>query len=315
MSAQLDFIAFAPGRSGTTAFAHAFNAHPNVFCAFEFFPPKADHSTFRMPEDMLRYHLVERPIRARSVEALRQKLSRGQVNRYGNKMPNYYFRLDRLRQALPNLKLFYIYRSPTEFVHSWDRRAQREDDKWHEGRVGIFGTIEQIFCLKRLACLPRDVTMVSYRSLFFDDPLLMARVIEKLGVDAAAFDQNKFEANVFQQHKAKPPVRSDFYQEFFSEFRFDLIDAYFEANPLSQSSDTEFIKLVNEQFERLPRPVRFAEFLQKEDPAAEEYAGTWRRQLRGIMDNREHPAAEWLLSYATRATKHLGEPVSASTVK
>jgi Sulfotransferase family len=315
MSAQLDFIAFAPGRSGTTAFAHGFNAHPNVFCALEFFRPKADHSTFSMPEDMLRYHLVERPVRVQSIEVLRQKLSSGEVNCYGNKMPNYYFRLEHLRQNLPNLKLFYIYRSPLEFVHSWDRRAKRENDKWHEGRVGIFGTIEQVFCLKRLASSPYDVTMVSYRSLFFDDPLLMAQVTERLGVDAAAFDQNKFEEKVFQRHKAKPPVRGDYYQEFFSEFRFDLIDAYFEANPLSQSSNAEFIKLVNEQFENLPRPARFAEFLRKIDPAAEDFAGTWRRQLRGIMDNREHPAAEWVLSYVNRATKHLGEPVSAGAAK
>ncbi len=239
------------------------------------------------------------------MEVLREKLSRSEVDVFGNKMPNYYFHLQRLRRELPNLKLFYIYRSPLEFVHSWDRRAQREGDKWPEGRLGIFGTIEQIFCLKRLASLPFDVTMVSYRSLFFDDPHLMRQVVGRLGVDPAGFNQTRFEESVFQTYKPKPPVRGDFYNEFFGEFRFDLIDAYFAANPLSQSNNTEFAERVNEQFVNLPKPARFANFLQKVDPAAQEFAKSWQRQLRGIVDNREHPAAEWLLTYAARASQRL----------
>jgi hypothetical protein len=305
MTSQLDFIVFGPGRSGTTAFARAFNAHPQIFCAIEFLPPKADHSEFRMPEDLLRLHLADTPVKAKSMQILREKLLRGDVSAFGNKMPNYYFQLERLRRELPNLKLFYIYRSPLEFVHSWDRRAEKEGDRWPAGRLGIFGIIEQIFCLKRMASLPFDVSMVSYRSLFFDDSHLMRSIVERLGVNADGFDQQNFEKAIFQKYKPKPPGREEFYGELFEEFRFDRIDAYFEANPLSQSSSEKFAECVSKQFDNVPPPSKFAKFLQKVDPAAPEFSVPWRRQLRMNLDNRESPASQWLLKYVKRANKHL----------
>ena len=316
MASQLDFIVFGPGRSGTTAFAHAFRCHPRVFCATEFFKLNADHSTFRLPADMLRLQLSDRMHRRQSIEVLKEKLLRGDVDFYGNKMPNYYLQLDRLRQELPDLKLFYIYRSPPDFVSSWDRRADRENDKWHEGRLGVFGAIEQVFCLKRLASSSFDVTMVSYESLFFDEPLLMAQVIDRLGANATEFGQAQFEQQIFQKRKTRPEVvKRDIYEEFFSELRFDLVDSYFEANPLARSSDPEFKRIVNDQFARLPAPTRFAEFLRKLGSTVEDFAVTWRRQLRIHVDNREHPAAEWLLRYVAQASKDLVEAGSADNIK
>src|SRR5687768_6285885 len=104
--ALLDFVIFGPGRSGTTALAWAFNAHPEVFCAIEFLRVKGDHSKLNMPEDMLRLHLKDRPIKRQSIATLQAKLTRGAVHFFGNKMPNYYFRLEQLHRQLPNLKLF-----------------------------------------------------------------------------------------------------------------------------------------------------------------------------------------------------------------
>jgi hypothetical protein len=308
MTTQLDFIVFGPGRSGTSVFGGSFNLHPKVFCAIEFLPVKADHSIFRMPDDMLRLHLGVMPHRTKSIEVLKEKLSHGEVDLYGNKMPNYYLKLDRLLEQLPNLKMFYIYRSPLEFVHSWDRRAGAENDKWHEGRVGIFGTLEQIFCLKRLAALSADVTMVSYRSLFFDDPHLMARVVGRLGVDPVEFDQAWFEKTTFGKKEPKS-VEHEFYDKFFQQFRFDLVDAYFDANPLSRNTDSAFIDVVNEQFADLPSPKRFARFLQEMDPTVQEFAQTWRRQLRNQLDNHENPACDWLLKYSAQANRQIASAV------
>lgn len=302
---QLDFIVFGPGRSGTSVFAGSFNLHPKVFCAIEFLPVKMDHSIFRMPEDMLKLHLGILPHRTKSIDTLKEKLSAGGgVQFYGNKMPNYYFKLDRLLEQLPKLKLFYIYRSPLEFVHSWDRRAQTETDRWHEGRVGIFGTLEQIFCLKRLAALPAEVTMVSYKSLFFSDRYLMGRAVGRLGVDVAEFDQAGFEKKTFGKKEPKA-ISHEFYDRFFKKFRFDLIDAYFDANPLGRNTDAGFIKAVTEQFTDMPRPGRFARALQEMDPTVQEFALTWRKQLRNQLDNHQNPVCEWLLKYSAQANNQL----------
>jgi hypothetical protein len=308
MASPLQFVVFAPGRSGTTAFALAFNAHPNVFCAVEFFPLKSDHTAFRMPGDMLALHHHESPSRAESIQILNEKLSKGEVAFYGNKMPNYYFKLEDLHRQLPHLKFFYIYRSPEEFVHSWDRRAKKENDKWPEGRLGIFGTIEQIFCLKRLAELPFDITMVSYRSLFFENPQLMAQVVGQLGVRPDAFDQHEFESNLFLQYKTKPTEHEDFYNGFFREYRFDLIDAFFAKNPLASSRNREFAEAVNQQFSALPESRRLIEFLEFIDPAAAEFAQTWRRQLWNLIDNRDSAASQWLVNYVGAGPRVPGSP-------
>jgi hypothetical protein len=305
MTTQLDFIVFGPGRSGTGVFATAFNLHPKVFCAIEFLPINADHSTFRMPEDMLRLHLDGLQHRTRSIEILNDKLSHGAIDSYGNKMPSYYFKLDRLVEQLPELKMFYIYRSPVEFVHSWDRRAGAGNDiSWHEGKVGIFGALEQIFCLKRLSALSADVTMVSYKSLFFRDPHLMARAVGRLGVDPVEFDQAQFEKKIFGK-KGPKAVEHQFYDEFFREFRFDLVDAYFDASPVSNNTDPKFIDVVSKQFADMPGPRRFARFLQKMDPTVQEFAATWRRQLRNQLDGRENPVCHWALRYSTRVNRVL----------
>jgi hypothetical protein len=297
MGSQLNFVVFAPGRSGTTAFAHGFNAHPNVFCAVEFFPPKSDHSVFEMPRDMLELHLRERANRLKSIEILKNKLADGNVSFYGNKMPNYYFRLEQLRKDLPELKLFYIYRSPVEFVESWDRRAMREGDRWPEGRLGIFGTIEQIFCLRRLAELPFEVSMVSYRSLFFEEPRLMSKVVSELGAQPTKFNQQWFEQEVFQQYRSKPVERLAIYEDFFREFRFDILDDYFARVPLSKSSNKEFLDVVAEQFSTLPSKSRFAEFVHAFGPAAAEFSQRWRRQVHKLVDNPQAAAARWLAHY------------------
>lgn len=298
---SLDFVIFGPGRSGTTAFAYSFNLHPKVFCATEFLPVKADHSTFAMPDDLLRHHLPQVDHRRASIEMLRQKLAEGPVTFYGNKMPNYYFRLENLRREVPDLKLFYIYRSPREFVHSWDRRADTEGDRWHEGARGIFGALEQAFCLKRILSFP--VHMVSYRALFYRDPSLMRQVCDRLGADPKEFNQKAFEDNL---RPAEPSTPADpFYDEFFSEFRFDGTDAYFDANPLSASTDPEFRAVVEKQLASLPRPARFAEYVQRMDAPAHEYASIWRKQVRGRSDNREDPTCQWLIEYAARAERQL----------
>jgi hypothetical protein len=45
-----------------------------------------------------------------------------EVSHAGNKLPRYYFVLDRLNREVPELKNILIYRSPRGFMPSWNRR-------------------------------------------------------------------------------------------------------------------------------------------------------------------------------------------------
>jgi hypothetical protein len=55
----------------------------------------------------------------------------------------------------------------------------------------------------------------------------------------------------------------------------------------------------------MPGPKRFAYFLQEMDPTVQEFALTWRRQLRKQLDGRENPVCEWLLKYSALANRFL----------
>jgi hypothetical protein len=190
-----------------------------------------------------------------SRETLRRKLNQGSMSFFGNKMPNYYFRLATLRRQLPQIKLFYIYRSPTQFVYSWDRRAADENDVWPQGRRGIFGVTEQIFCLKRIAQFS-DVTMVPYEVLYYRDRALMRDVTANLGADPRLFDQPAFEALL---SPAPPPRDPDpDYASVFEQFRFDLIDGFFANTRIANSGNQEFRDAVKRQFVNVPSPDEFA---------------------------------------------------------
>jgi hypothetical protein len=165
--------------------------------------------------------------------------------------------------------------------------------------------MEQVFCLKRLAEMSPGATMVSYRALFYQDPHLMRSVVARLGADAAKFGQDQFEAELFQRRQQPEPPSDDFYQEFFARFRFDLIDSYFAANPLSQSDDRAFLEVVSEQFAQLPQPGRFAEFVQQMGGAAAAYPRTWSRHCRKRIDNPNEAACHWLQDFADRVVKRI----------
>jgi hypothetical protein len=298
--AELDFVVFGIPRSGTHAFAQAFNLHPEIFCGIEFLKLRHRVTNLPLPHVFIRPRKNEKRLHQRHRDLLNAKLQQGPVRFYANKMPAYYFRLRGLLDEKPALKMFYIYRSPTSFVHSWDSRAARPNDKWPSGRRGAFGVIELVFCLKRLASLATPVSAVSYDAMFFDDPALMARMVEQVGADARRFDQQAFETELFGQASRKT-IRSGAYEELFKRFRFDAVDAYFAANPFSMTDADQFRTLVREQFRSVPQPHEFVDWLRRFDPAALGYLERWREIVRKRLDNTTDEPCRWIDDYAEQA--------------
>ena len=83
----------------------------------------------------------------------------------GNKLPRYYFALDRINREVPKLKNIWIYRSPYGFMPSWNRRElDKERGQWPAGQVGLFGLIELLVCIENCLKLDKDVFVVLLRA-------------------------------------------------------------------------------------------------------------------------------------------------------
>lgn len=220
----LDFVIFAPGRSGTTAFGDALNLHPNVFCGTEFFTLTSDHAgivtpgTFLGPVPPPEEH-AHRLTRNNLTDRLRRNEP---ITIWGNKTPKYFYILDRLANLPSEPKLLFIYRQPGEFVFSWDKRAEDPSDQWPRGQVGIFGIIEMMFCLLRVTSTPAPVHIFDYRKIFFDDPQAIRSAFTVINADPARFDDAKFQSEYFRQRSGQN--RSDpVYDHILGRLNFDEV--------------------------------------------------------------------------------------------
>jgi Sulfotransferase family len=121
MARKLDFIVFGVPRSGTKALVRALNLHPHVYCAMERFHFRADHSRLTFPDSFLDASVIGDRDNAGKIEVIAVELAeKPEVLHAGNKLPRYYFALDRINREVPALKNIWIYRSPYGFMQSWN---------------------------------------------------------------------------------------------------------------------------------------------------------------------------------------------------
>jgi hypothetical protein len=295
---MLDFVVIGPGRSGTTALARSFNLHANIFCGIEQLPLSADPTSFIMPQAMLvSYEDTERWYSARQRELLVKKLESTRSMIYGDKNPFYQYKLGQIQKSSREIKLVYIYRNPEQFVYSWDERSRSGKDGWSRGMQGIFGAVEQIYCLKRILQVDRPVILTSFQSLFFEDETLMNRLVDELGAAPDETFQRAFSKNLFRKAKQRTKATS-YYRSFFAQYPFALISAYFTSKPLSKSDSSAFADAVEEQFNKLPAPPVFAEFVRQLDRHAVSFGTSWASRCNFLLDKTDDAANRWLANYA-----------------
>lgn len=124
MARPLDFIIFGVPRSGTKALVRGLNLHPHVYCAQERFHFGTDHSRLVFPDSFLDASTARDTEDLGKIEAIAEGITGKDVRHAGNKLPRYYFALDRINREVPGLKNIWIYRSPYGFIPSWNRREQ-----------------------------------------------------------------------------------------------------------------------------------------------------------------------------------------------
>ena len=202
MTRKLNFLLMGAPRSGTTALAQAINCHPLAFCGVEAFSINDSHKNISFPRSFdnqldripgANHHLLKQHLETKRATALI----------IGNKEPRYGLVLPKLLQKSPNLRLIFVYRNPSEFVDSWNRRARdAADETWHQGQRGLFGVLSLFGYLRSLTQIDCNCLVVPYGAFSRDVAGTTTQITRWLGIgeerlpDKAAIEQLQLIANV-----------------------------------------------------------------------------------------------------------------------
>lgn len=201
---SLDFIVFGVGRSGTTSLATALNLHRDILCGIERFHYNVAPVLIDFPrsfEDMSfkcnAHHAGP------NLELLASKGA--SVAFAGNKNPRYYCNLEAWRMFKPDLRKIAIYRSPYEYLASWQQRAGNPDDGWHIDMQGVFGIYELFGLLRALLDHADDTLMVPYNAFYFDNDQTILDIVRHIGADVERYPHGEFLKTI---HSASKPAKS-----------------------------------------------------------------------------------------------------------
>jgi len=297
-----DFIVYAVPRSGTSAFVHALNIHPDVLCGMEL--DFGQHVHLAYPDY---FAALPQPTEQRRRILAAHLASKPNPTIIGNKNPRYFLDFDQLEGVLvrlPQLRPIWLYRPASQFVDSWNRRAANEDPSWHAGQTGVFALMELLFCLNTTLRLPRPSLVVPYKSLFLTNPDCIRDLFSYFALETPEHVSEAFRANLFQrvQPDKGPATSYDKAERIIAEaLEVDALNRLFDQ-PTVFSFDS-VRPTVERHVNNVSRRVinRFLGLRRDFTPAQQEYYAKWqqypevRRSLRGSWLQR---TARTILRYA-----------------
>ncbi|MEP3633928.1 MAG: sulfotransferase [Shimia thalassica] len=166
MSNRLEFLVYGMPRGGTSAVARYISAVDALHCGQEVFPIGLDHSTIEVPNGFLSPQAKR--WNDSSIEEITRK--KDSIKVYGNKTPEYFYRLPSLLRQLGNVPTIACVRNPRSVAISYSTRALKPEDPWREGRQGIFAVGDALMLVHALHHSPRDaeILIVPQRALLAD---------------------------------------------------------------------------------------------------------------------------------------------------
>jgi hypothetical protein len=112
----------------------------------------------------------------------------------GNKLPRYYFVLDRLNREVPKLKNILIYRSPRGFMPSWNRRELAgKEAQWPAGQIGLFGLLELFVCIDNCLRQTKEILVFPYESGLDHSIEPIIQTMDFLGANTDLYRREAFE--------------------------------------------------------------------------------------------------------------------------
>lgn len=161
------------------------------------------HSRLTFPDSFLDTKGVhDRDDLAKIKDIGKELAAKGEVRHPGNKLPRYYFALDRLNWEVPRLKNIWIYRSPYGFMPSWNRRElDSHRGQWPAGQVGLFGLLELLVCIENCLSLGKDVFVFPYAHGLGRSAEATLQALAFVGAAPALYDRETFEKTQRRQAK------------------------------------------------------------------------------------------------------------------
>lgn len=146
---ELDFVVCGVARSGTTALAQYLNCFRGIICGPEYFNIEFDHTKVRTPSDFIGDRYKKNPYGLKVIEQS-FNLDDGQHVVFGNKIPHYFYVLDRVLASIRGNRVIVSIRDPQACARSFNKRADNSKDDWPIGRRGFFAPLDFVYCLGAL---------------------------------------------------------------------------------------------------------------------------------------------------------------------
>ena len=129
------------------------------------------------------------------IDQVRAELAqKKEVFHAGNKLPRYYFVLDRLNREVPKLKNILIYRSPRGFMPSWNRRELAgKEAQWPAGQIGLFGLLELFVCIDNCLRQTKEILVFPYESGLNHSIEPIIQTMDFLGANTDLYKREAFE--------------------------------------------------------------------------------------------------------------------------
>jgi len=130
-----------------------------------------------------------------------------EVSHAGNKLPRYYFVLDRLNREVPELKNILIYRSPRGFMPSWNRRELAgKEAQWPAGQIGPFGLLELFVCIDNCLRQTKEILVFPHESGLNHSIEPIIQTMDFLGASKELYRREAFERKQLSgRRRAKAP--------------------------------------------------------------------------------------------------------------
>jgi hypothetical protein len=216
MDRRLDFIVLGTGRSGTSAVARYLSAVRGVHCGLELFSPFRDHRTLHPPGCFENPRSEDNPNGGRVAKVRLLRFSQDEIHRrgaelryFGNKTPNYIFRLRGLLDEIAPGRAIVCWRDVKSVAESYARRADDPDDQWDPGKRAIYAASDVMACIRALADLgEHDVMVVPNRALVADWDQATRQMIGFLLPDLGEVTYDPVNLAAIEKRRSKAKVAS-----------------------------------------------------------------------------------------------------------